>query len=38
MLLDRDTAICILKKLESVQPFPVHIMDREGIVIASSVP
>lgn len=37
MLLDRDTAICILKKLESVQPFPVHIMDREGIVIASSV-
>lgn len=38
MLLDRDTAMCILKKLESVQPFPVHIMDREGIVIAFSVP
>lgn len=38
MRLDRDVALCILRKLESVQPFPVNIMNNEGVIVGSSVP
>lgn len=37
MKLNREMAEMILKKLESVQPYPVKLVDRDGRIVAASV-
>ena len=38
MFLNSNTTACILKKLEPLLPYPINIMNYEGMVVNSSVP
>ena len=38
MFLNSNTTACILKKLEPILPYPINIMNYEGMVVNSSAP